>query len=77
MSQLCPHKVSYYLERRDPDFELKMAQVLTVYKEIEIANKQGKEGGDKGDRNWVAVSCDEKPGIQAIGNIAADCRLSR
>jgi len=27
-----PHKITYYIERRDPDFDKKMAQVLHVYK---------------------------------------------
>jgi hypothetical protein len=27
-----PHKVRYYLERRDPDFAEKMAEVLGVYR---------------------------------------------
>ena len=31
-----PHKISYYLERRDPDFDRKMAQVLHIYKEVEL-----------------------------------------
>ena len=31
-----PHKVRYYLERRDPEFEVKIAQILCVYKEVEI-----------------------------------------
>src|SRR5215831_17946940 len=29
-----PHKVRYYLERRDPEFEPKMAEVLCVYREV-------------------------------------------
>src|SRR5207247_1236346 len=33
-----PHKIDYYLERRDPDFELKMAQVLVVYHEVQTIN---------------------------------------
>ena len=28
-----PHKVRYYLERRDPEFEPKMAEVLCVYRD--------------------------------------------
>ena len=28
-----PHKVRYYLERRDPDFAEKMAEVLCVYRQ--------------------------------------------
>jgi transposase len=64
-SNIRPHKVSYYLEKRDPDFEVKMASVLHVYKEVALIN----------DANVCAVkhttvSYDEKPGIQAIKNIA-------
>jgi len=29
-NQVRPHKISYYLERRDPEFDTKMAQVLHV-----------------------------------------------
>ena len=31
-----PHKVRYYLERRDAEFEQKMAQVLCVYREVQV-----------------------------------------
>jgi hypothetical protein len=31
-----PHKVRYYLERRDPDFAEKMAEVLCVYRQVKI-----------------------------------------
>ena len=63
-----PYKVHYYLERRDPEFEAKMAQVLYVYKEVEIMQEKGAQ-----DRPLVAVlSYDEKPGIQAIENTAPD-----
>src|SRR6266446_2430922 len=37
-TELRPHKVRYYVEKRDPDFEAKMADVLHVYKEVEIVN---------------------------------------
>jgi len=37
--ELRPHKVRYYVERRDPEFERKMAAVLHVYKEVEIINQ--------------------------------------
>ena len=29
-----PHKIRYYLERRDPEFERKMKEVLIVYREV-------------------------------------------
>lgn len=62
-----PHKISYYLERKDPEFDEKMANVLCVYKEVEMLNASGSE-----NRSQVTVSYDEKPGIQAIKNIAAE-----
>ena len=31
-----PHRVRYYLERRDPELEPKMAEVLCVYREVEM-----------------------------------------
>ena len=65
-SNVKPHKVSYYLERRDPEFEGKMANVLCVYKEVEMLNASDCE------RKSTTVSYDEKPGIQAIKNIAAE-----
>ncbi|MDR0796657.1 MAG: IS630 family transposase [Tannerella sp.] len=60
-----PHKISYYLERRDEEFEVKMANVLQVYKEIALIND-----GEVEKPNQVTLSYDEKPGIQAIKNIA-------
>jgi transposase len=60
-----PHKISYYLERRDPDFNYKMANILQVYKEVALINETGNEQG-----NQTTISFDEKPGIQAIKNIA-------
>jgi transposase len=61
-----PHKVRYYLERRDPDFDAKMAEVLCVYRQVKLLKKRA-------PRKAVAViSYDEKPGVQAIGNTAPD-----
>jgi transposase len=65
-NEIKPHRIRYYLERRDPDFEAKMKEVLIVYKEAEIALEGNEESG------VVSVSFDEKPGIQAIANIAPD-----
>lgn len=60
-----PHKVRYYLERRDVEFDKKMANVLQVYKQIELTNKL-----QLADRSITTLSYDEKPGIQAIKNTA-------
>lgn len=65
-SDLKPHKVSYYLERKDPDFDKKMAQVLHIYKEVAIYNSTNS------DEKIAFLSYDEKPGIQAIENLAPD-----
>ena len=64
--QLRPHKVRYYLERRDPDFEAKMMQVLCVYRQVELLRN-----GD-GESDIAILSYDEKPGIQAIGTTGPD-----
>jgi len=61
-----PHKVSYYLEKRDPEFEIKMANVLQVYKEIALINEKPPDE----NRKTTTLSYDKKPGIQAIKNIA-------
>jgi transposase len=68
-SQVRPHKISYYLERRDPEFEAKMAQVLLVYRHVELL----REAGAPPDQPLVAIlSYDEKPGIQALATTAPD-----
>lgn len=65
-----PHKINYYLERRDPDFDLKMAQVLVVYQEVGAINDAPPV--QSSERKHVTISYDEKPGIQAIGSTAPD-----
>ena len=67
--RLRPHKIEYYLEKRDPEFDTKMAQVLVVYKLVELARQR--KDAPKGPLT-VFVSYDEKPGIQAIGGVAPD-----
>lgn len=64
-SNIRPHKISYYLERKDPDFDIKMASVLHVYKEVALINDDTVCAN-----KHTTVSFDEKPGIQAIKNIA-------
>ena len=66
-AQVKPHKIRYYLERRDPDFDAKMAQVLMIYAQANaIADAEGESPGKK----KAYVSYDEKPGVQAIKNTA-------
>src|ERR1700747_2995054 len=54
------HKVRYYLERRDPDFEERMAEVLCVYREVAILKQAATEGQSK---PVAVVSYEEKPGV--------------
>lgn len=65
-SSIKPHRIEYYLERRDPDFAEKRAAVLAVYQEVEALRQEGADGA------VAVVSYDEKPGIQAIQNLAPD-----
>jgi transposase len=68
--ELQPHKVRYYLERRDPEFERKMREVLLVYREVALQNEVAGTGSAQPD--VITVSVDEKPGVQAIENTAPD-----
>jgi DDE superfamily endonuclease/Homeodomain-like domain len=68
---LQPHKVKYYLERRDPEFELKMKEVLMVYQEVMLQNQAAVTTPGAGP-TVITVSIDEKPGVQAIENTAPD-----
>lgn len=67
---LQPHKVRYYLERRDPEFERKMREVLLVYQEVALQNEAPSKGS--ASPALITVSVDEKPGVQAIANTAPD-----
>jgi transposase len=69
--EIKPHKVRYYLERRDAEFEQKMAEVLCVYREVQVLKKAAAKSKKPG-KPVAIVSYDEKPGIQAIATTAAD-----
>jgi|ERR1022692_269680 transposase len=70
-SEVRPHKIRYYVERRDPEFDSKMVEVLHVYKEVEIVNAELVQGTLK-EPLVVTISYDEKPGIQALARTAPD-----
>jgi len=72
--EIKPHKVRYYLERRDAEFEQKMAEVLCVYREVQVLKKaaRSKISSKKSKKPVAIVSYDEKPGIQAIATTAPD-----
>jgi transposase len=62
-----PHKVRYYLERRDPAFDERLAAVVEVYQAAHRLQDVAPE------RHRVAIlSYDEKPGLQALAPTAPD-----
>ena len=65
-----PHKIRYYLERRDPEFERKMKEVLIVYREV--ADLLDQSPAATGTPAMVTVSVDEKPGVQALALTSPD-----
>src|SRR6476660_6498985 len=69
--EIKPHKVRYYLERRDAEFEQKMAEVLCDYREVQVLTKAAAKSR-KAIKRVAIVSYDEKPGIQAIATTAPD-----
>ena len=70
--EIKPHKVRYYLERRDPEFKQKMAEVLCVYREVKLIKETAAAAKQQPSDAVAIVSYDEKPGIQAIANTAPD-----
>ena len=67
-----PHRVRYYLERRDPEFKQKMAEVLCVYREVKLIKEIAAAAKQKPSDAVAIVSYDEKPSIQAIATTAPD-----
>ena len=65
-----PHKIRYYLEKRDPDFDRKMQEVLMVYRDVQMYTEGAMH--DARPNPIYTVSVDEKPGVQAIGLTAPD-----
>lgn len=68
--ELKPHRVRYYLEQRDVQFERKMAEVLMVYRDVSLYRAEAVH--DARPLPVYTVSIDEKPGVQALGTTAPD-----
>lgn len=74
-SDIKPHKIKYYCEKRDPEFESKIHDVLLVYKQVSMQFDENGQLIIPADEPMVhTVSCDEKPGIQAIATTGEDLR---
>ena len=54
--EIKPHKVRYYLERRDAEFEQKMAEVLCVYREVQILKKAAAKAKKRSKKSRKPVS---------------------
>ena len=65
-----PHRIRYYLEKRDPEFDRKMQEVLMVYRDVSLYTEGAVH--DARPNPIYTVSVDEKPGVQAIGLTAPD-----
>ena len=61
-----PHKVRYYLERRDPEFKQKMAEVLCVYREVKLIKETAAAAKQEPSDAVAIVSYDEKTGLSEI-----------
>ncbi len=44
-----PQKVRYYLEKRDPKFEPKMAEILCVYQQVAVLREHGQSAASAGE----------------------------
>ena len=73
-----PFKIKYYCEKRDPEFESKMHNVLVVYKQIAMQlDEDGNVIIPEDEPMIHTISCDEKPGIQAVATTGEDLRPTR
>jgi len=74
-SDIKPFRIKYYCEKRDPEFEEKMHKILVVYKQISLQfDEAGSVITPKNEPMVHTISCDEKPGIQAITTTSDDLR---
>ena len=66
----------YYLEKRDPEFVPKMAEILCVYRQVAMLRAQATNGDsqspESSDAGSLAIISYDEPGIQAIGTTAPD-----
>jgi len=71
--EIKPHKVRYYLERRDAEFEQKMAEVLCVYREVQVL-KRAAARSKKSGKPVAIVSYDDGAGFAARARHLRDLR---
>lgn len=73
-----PHKITYYCENREPDFDAKMHNVLLVYKQLSLQFDANGNLLPFDDGQVVHIlPYDEKPGLQAIATTSEDLRPNK
>jgi transposase len=65
-----PHRIRYYLEKRDPESDRKMREVLMVYQDVSLFPAGAID--DTRPTPIYTASVDEKPGVQGIALTAPD-----
>ena len=74
-AQLRSHKIEYCLEKSDREFAQEIAQVLVIYKLVELEHKREQvraQPGQAPEKKLTAHVCyDDKPGLQAPAAVAA------
>lgn len=76
-AEVKPFRIQYYCERRDPDFDSKMHDVLLIYKQVQMLfDENGELYIPAGEQDIHTISYDEKPGIQAVAVTGEDLRAT-
>jgi len=75
-AEIKPFRIRYYCEKRDPEFDQKMHNVLVVYKQISMQfDENGNlilQNNETDEQEIHTLSYDEKPGIQALATTSPD-----
>ena len=74
--ELKPHKVRYYLERRDAEFEAKMAEVLCVYREVALLKEQAAATAREPRQAWPSFPTMRSPASKRLRRRRRTCRPS-
>ena len=71
-----PHKVRYYLEKRDPEFAKKMAEVLCVYRKVKLLKKAAAQSKRRTNTGWRLSPTTKSPAFRRLQRRPPICRPS-
>ena len=74
--EIKPHKVRYYLERRDPEFKRKMAEVLCVYREVKLIKETAAAANKSRTMRWRSSPMTRSPVSRRSRRRHRTCRPS-